>query len=175
MGIETVAAIGIPIALGLISKAMSDAGEGDVRQAQAGKTAAMEKAAGEYSKYRPEQNAAMMNAMRSQSTAMQGPMNALATMYGPSAGQAPAGLSSNPMAGMFPQNQVPPPPPPIGHASPGVTPPPSVPKPLGDALKIRAALGDYRPGNVAPTLGPQNPIFPEGGTDTFSTAMKRFR
>lgn len=181
MGIETVAAIAAPIVIGAISKAMSDSNQRDVDAAQAKKNAVMGQEADKLNKYRGDINQSINNGMRQQSTAYQGAGNMLATMG--LGGKAPSGLNYNPMGNIFPQNQIPagaPTSKPLGAGgAPGATPAPTVPpvpapmsqptpeaaahaqKPIIDSMKIRAALGDYRPGNIAPTLGPQSPPSPK--------------
>lgn len=175
--------------LGFLGGMLSDDNSEEVQRANAAKLAAMRAEAQKLEAYRPIQNAAFINAMRARSTAYQPSLNAMATMYGPSMAEAPAGLNYNPLSSLFPQNTL--------HMRPGAGPIPgnvaptsgpsggSFParspltqamagpnpadaamlakkKALLDGLKIRAALGDYQPGNVAPVPGP----------DPYASAMR---
>ena len=96
MGMETVAAIGVPLAMAAISKAMSSSGDSGVASANANKLQLMGQAQKDLGAYRPQLMQAEMGAMNNRLGAYRGAQDALATMYGGGRNPAPRGVLPDP-------------------------------------------------------------------------------
>lgn len=99
MGVETIAAIGIPAAIALFSELTSDKGGADagVATANADKLRLMKQAQDQLSQYRPQLAGAEKAAMNDTLSSYQGANDALATMYGGGkAGGGPMGKLPDP-------------------------------------------------------------------------------
>lgn len=106
MGVETIAAIGIPAAIALFSELTSDKGGADagVSAANADKLRLMKQAQDQLGQYRPQLANAEMGAMKDVQSSYQGANDALATMYGGGRKTAPGGPGSS--MGMLPDPSV---------------------------------------------------------------------
>ena len=104
MGVETIAAIGVPLAIAAITSAMSSSNDSGVDAANANKLQLMNKAQGEIGAYRPELMKQEMGAMNRRLGTYHGTQDALATMYGGLKGAqgvgGAGGTGGGPMAAM---------------------------------------------------------------------------
>lgn len=96
MGVETLAAVGVPLAMAAISKAMSSGGDSGVNAANASKLQLMGQAQKDLGAYRPQLMQAEMGAMNRRLGAYHGAQDALATMYGGGKPAAPMGVLPSP-------------------------------------------------------------------------------